>query len=83
MVSRPLSDLDPQDLRSDVGDAGFEPVGLYGVEGPGWMLKDFDERWNDPERREILIRTARALESEPAVMGCSAHLIVVGRKAKT
>ena len=73
----------PEDLRSEVIEAGFEPLGLYGVEGPGWMLPDFDERWNDSDRREILIRTARALESEPAVMGCSAHLIMAGRKPQT
>ena len=73
----------PEDLQTEVIGAGFEAEGLYGVEGPGWMLKDFDERWNDPGRREILIQTARALESEPAVMGCSAHLIVVGRKPQT
>jgi ubiquinone/menaquinone biosynthesis C-methylase UbiE len=73
----------PDDLAREITDAGFDVEGLYGVEGPGWMLKDFDERWNDPERREILIRTARALESEPAVMGCSAHLIAVGRKPQT
>jgi SAM-dependent methyltransferase len=70
----------PDDLEREITDAGFEAEGLFGVEGPGWMLKDFDERWNDPERREILIQAARALESEPAVMGCSAHLIAVGRK---
>ena len=73
----------PEDLQTEVVGAGFEAEGLYGVEGPGWMLKDFDERWNDPGRREILIQTARALESEPAVMGCSAHLIAVGRKPQT
>ena len=73
----------PEELRSEVIDAGFEPLGLYGVEGPGWMLPDFDERWNDLERREILLRTARALESEPAVMGCSAHLLMAGRKPQT
>jgi ubiquinone/menaquinone biosynthesis C-methylase UbiE len=72
----------PDDLRKEIVDAGFEAEGLYGVEGPGWILPDFDERWNDPERREFLIHTARALESEPAVIGCSAHLIVVGRKAR-
>jgi SAM-dependent methyltransferase len=70
----------PEDLRREIIDAGFEAAGLYGVEGPGWILPDLDERWNDPERREILLQTARALESEPAVIGCSAHLIVVGRK---
>ena len=62
-------------------DAGFDVEGLYGVEGPAWILSDFLERWNDPARREIVLRVARALESEPAMLGCSAHLIVVGRKA--
>jgi SAM-dependent methyltransferase len=70
----------PEDLRREVIDAGFEVEGLYGVEGPSWILPDLDERLNDPERREILLRVARALESEPAVIGCSAHLIVVGRR---
>ena len=70
----------PDDLRREVVDAGFEVEGLYGVEGPGWILPDLVERWKDPERREIILRVARALESEPSVIGCSAHLIVVGHK---
>jgi SAM-dependent methyltransferase len=70
----------PEDLRREVTDAGFKVEGLYGVEGPGWILPDLEERWNEPERRAMLLRVARALESEPSVVGCSAHLIVVGRK---
>lgn len=73
----------PEELRREVVEAGFEVEGLYGVEGPGWMLPDFVERWSDPERREVLLGVARALESEPSVLGCSAHLIVVGRKGST
>lgn len=70
----------PEDLRREVIEAGLNAEGLYGVEGPGWILPDFTERWNDPTRREIILEVARALESEPSVLGCSAHLIVVGRK---
>jgi SAM-dependent methyltransferase len=70
----------PEDLRAEVAEAGFNIEGLYGVEGPAWMLSDFDARWSDPARRELLLQTARALESEPSVLGSSAHLIVVGRK---
>jgi hypothetical protein len=70
----------PEDLRREVAGAGFRVDGLYGVEGPGWILPDFVERWNDPARREILLQVARALESEPAILGCSAHLLVVGHK---
>jgi ubiquinone/menaquinone biosynthesis C-methylase UbiE len=70
----------PEDLRREVTDAGFQIEGLYGVEGPGWILGDLAERWDDPERREMVLQVARALESEPSVLGSSAHLIVVGRK---
>jgi SAM-dependent methyltransferase len=70
----------PDELRQEVADAGFEIAGLHGVEGPAWILPDLADRWADPERREIVLQVARALESEPAVIGCSAHLLVVGRK---
>jgi SAM-dependent methyltransferase len=73
----------PEDLRREVIDAGFEVEGLYGVEGPGWILPDLVERWGDTERREIILQVARLLESEPSVIGCNAHLIVVGRKPST
>lgn len=70
----------PDDLRREVINAGFEVEGLYGVEGPGWILPDLDERWNDRERREMLLQVARVLESEPSVVGCSAHLMIIGRR---
>lgn len=73
----------PEELRQEVAGAGFDVEGLYGVEGPGWILPDLADRWNDPERREIVMQVARALEAEPSVLGCSAHLIVVGRKPTT
>jgi hypothetical protein len=70
----------PEDLRREVMDAGFEVDGLYGVEGPGWILPDFLDRWNDERRRDVLVHVACARESEPAMVGSSAHLIVIGHK---
>ena len=70
----------PDELRNEVADAGLAVEALYGIEGPGWMLSDFNERWNSASRREIILRAARLLESEEAMIGTSAHLLVVGRK---
>jgi hypothetical protein len=72
----------PEDLRREVMEAGFDVEGLYGVEGPGWILSDLVDRWSDPERRNLLVHVARILESEASLLGCSAHLIVVGRKPR-
>jgi len=70
----------PAELHAEVEEAGLVVEGLYGVEGPSWILPDLTERWNDPERRAALLHVARLLEAEPMVMGCSAHLLAVGRK---
>ena len=70
----------PDELSDEVWRAGLAVENLYGVEGPAWLLPDFGERWENPERREIIMNVARMLEREPYVAGVSAHLLVVGRK---
>jgi SAM-dependent methyltransferase len=72
----------PDDLRDEVAEAGLVVEGLYGVEGPGWMFPDFLDRWEDDNRRAMLLEAARQLESVPSVIGTSAHLIVVGQRDK-
>lgn len=71
----------PEDLRRELDAAGFEGVRVFGVEGPGWMIPDFDTRWADPVFRNDIMDVARALEAEPSIVGASAHLLGVGRKA--
>ena len=70
----------PDELADEVARAGLAVENLYGIEGPAWLLPDFTERWQDPERRAIILKVARILEREPFVTGVSAHLLVVGRK---
>jgi SAM-dependent methyltransferase len=70
----------PDDLRAEVQRAGLTVDGLYGVEGPGWILPDLADRWADPGRRAAVLQVARLLEGEPSVLGCSAHLLVAGHK---
>jgi ubiquinone/menaquinone biosynthesis C-methylase UbiE len=70
----------PDELRAEVVQAGLVVEGLYGLEGPAWVLPDFAERWSDARRRSDAVRVARALESEPSILGVNAHLLVVGRK---
>jgi ubiquinone/menaquinone biosynthesis C-methylase UbiE len=83
----PTSDLDyfttayfhrPEDLQAEVLAAGFAIEGLYGIEGPGWILPDAASRLADPRRRADLLRAAREFES--AMPGMSAHLLAAGRK---
>jgi SAM-dependent methyltransferase len=70
----------PEDLRQEVEAAGFVDVEVLGVEGPGWMLPDFDTRWADAALRADMLNVARAVEAEPSIVGASAHLLSVGSK---
>jgi len=70
----------PDELGAEVASAGFHCQAVIGLEGPGWVLSDFDARWANPRKREDLLRVARALEKEASIVGLSAHLLAVGTK---
>ena len=70
----------PDELREEMIAAGFDQARVVGVEGPAWMLSDFDARWSDPAQRHVILDTARVLENQPSVVGVSAHLLGLGWK---
>jgi ubiquinone/menaquinone biosynthesis C-methylase UbiE len=70
----------PDELQAEVVSVGFNCQAVLGLEGPGWVLSDFDERWADTRKRQDLLRVARALEREVPIVGLSAHLLAVGTK---
>jgi ubiquinone/menaquinone biosynthesis C-methylase UbiE len=70
----------PEELRTEVLAVGLIVEGVYGLEGPGWILPDVAERLADAERRAALLRVARSLETEPSVLGISAHLLAVAQR---
>ena len=70
----------PQELCDEVDDAGFRHLRTVGLEGPAWLLGDFDEQWSDPERRGIMLDALAWVEEEPALLGASAHFLAVGKK---
>lgn len=71
----------PDELRAEVRDSGLRVEGVFGVEGSAWLLGDLDFYWEDAGRRAQLLGFLRAVESERSLLGLSAHLLAVGRKA--
>jgi SAM-dependent methyltransferase len=62
------------ELRAELEGAGFSVATLVAVEGFGWLLGDLDRRMQNPE---ALLRALALCESEPSMLGCSAHAIGV------
>ena len=69
----------PGELREEVASAGFGVLDVVGVEGPGFLLSDFGERWTDPRRRAALFEGARRVERVPELLGLSPHLLLTAR----
>jgi ubiquinone/menaquinone biosynthesis C-methylase UbiE len=70
----------PDELRNEVSGAGFTVDGIYGVEGLPGLIMDIDDWWNNETHRQQFLRIARALETEPSLLGVSSHLMAVARK---
>lgn len=70
----------PDELRSEASEAGFDVEAVLGVEGIAAWIPRLERSWDDPERRAIIVESARAIESEPTLLGLGPHLIVVARK---
>ena len=70
----------PDELRQEVTDAGLTSVQLLAVEGPAWLLQDFDAHWDNPGRRERLLDVVRRVEADPSLLGASAHLLAIAGK---
>ena len=41
-------------------------------------MKHLVERWDTPGDREAILDAARAVESEPSIIGMSGHLLAIG-----
>ena len=67
----------PEELRDEVAAAGFTDVDLRGVIGPAWIIRNLDDVWPEPGKREAILRVVRLLEREESLMGFSTHFLSI------
>lgn len=70
----------PDELRSEVIDAGLELESLVSLEGVAFALGDLDERLADDTDRELVLDTLRAVEAVPDLLGIGPHLLASCRR---
>jgi SAM-dependent methyltransferase len=69
----------PDELRSELQEAGLAVLDLVGVEGLAGWLTHLDDAWATSAGRETILDASRLVESEPTLLGLSAHLLTVTR----
>ncbi|MEW5870115.1 MAG: class I SAM-dependent methyltransferase [Chloroflexota bacterium] len=67
----------PLELRAELEDAGMQCEGVYGIQGPGWLVPEFEQSMQDEERLGILLEIAKRVEMEPVL---SPHMLAVARR---
>lgn len=70
----------PSEIPSELSAAGLIVEQIFGIEGPGWIAPDFDERWTDADGRRVILETARACEALPELLALSAHILAIARR---
>lgn len=66
----------PDELRAEAVEQGLEVVELVGVEGLAGWLPHLSDRWGTEDGQEAILFSARSVESEPSLLGLSAHLLL-------
>jgi ubiquinone/menaquinone biosynthesis C-methylase UbiE len=72
----------PEELEAECAAAGLVHEATVAIEGPAWFLPDLDARLADESRRAMLLSALAQLEREPTLIGVSAHLLCVARRAR-
>jgi len=68
------------ELADELHESGLAVEAIFGLEGPSALLGDLEVRMQQPVARERVLWAARALETEPSVLGTSPHLLAVARR---
>jgi ubiquinone/menaquinone biosynthesis C-methylase UbiE len=70
----------PEEIRPEAEEAGLRFDHLLPIEGPGWTHAELDAWLDDHDGRERLLTVLRRLETEPSLIGASAHLIGISHR---
>ncbi len=72
---------DPSELAGEAIAAGLSCRAVVGIEGVAGWFHNLAEHWNNEADREAILFAARATEAEPALIGASAHLLMVAQRS--
>jgi SAM-dependent methyltransferase len=70
----------PDQLRSEAEGADLAVQDVIGLEGLAGYLPQLGQRWENRRDRDVILWAARVIESEPSLLGLSAHLLLIAEK---
>jgi SAM-dependent methyltransferase len=71
----------PVELQQEAEEVGWSVDALLGVEGFTNTMPHLEDDWLDHSKRAVIVEAARAIESEPSLLGLGPHIMVVGQRS--
>jgi hypothetical protein len=69
----------PNQLKSELKEAGFEVAALLSIEGPLPYMQ-VQNVWKGRREREFILKFLRRIEGDQAIIGASDHMMAIGKK---
>jgi ubiquinone/menaquinone biosynthesis C-methylase UbiE len=70
----------PDELKEEVIQSGLKLDGILAIDSFGWLIPNFQEKWQNKDYRDLLLHTIRVIEKDNSLMGVSAHIMGVATK---
>lgn len=70
----------PEEFTDEIQQVGLQLEALLAVEGPFWYMSGFAELWENAESERLMLEMLARVESEPSLLGASAHWLAVVRR---
>ena len=70
----------PEELKSEIEEAGFKHKISLPVEGLIWLNKNYFDTRSDQDKNEKMMSLLRSTENDPNLLVVSPHIVAVGQK---
>ncbi|MDB5144826.1 MAG: class SAM-dependent methyltransferase [Mucilaginibacter sp.] len=70
----------PNELKTELEEAGLTYLDTYAVEGLIWMDKNYFETRSDPKKKEAIMELMKITENEQSLLSLSPHMMIAGKK---
>ena len=68
------------DVIKKIIEAGLELKELLSIDSFGWLVPNFDKKWQNKEFQELILGYIRTIETDEALIGLGAHMMAISRK---
>jgi hypothetical protein len=69
-------------LKEEITEAGLSLEQLLSIESFGWLLPEFEKKWQEDDERKRLLGIIKTVESEEPLLGIGSHIMAIARKGK-